>query len=59
MNKKTKNSKEKALTLPQIPISHLTIPQFEVLRESIKTITGYTLILAITDNKSKKLLGTL
>lgn len=47
----------KKITIPPVPIGHLTIKQFDTLRKSIKKITGYEIVMCITDKKTKKVLG--
>jgi hypothetical protein len=51
--------KTKKLTLPPIPVNHLTIKEFEELRYHIKRITGYSVIMNIVDKKTKKKIAKL
>ena len=53
------SKKTKITTLPPIPIDHLTISEFEELREHIFRITGYKVVFELTDKKTKKKLGSI
>lgn len=56
---KKKPITKSTLSLPAIPIGHLTITQFSELRDHIERITGHKVVLELSDMKTKKKLAVL